>query len=452
MKKKALWGAWILMTMVLGAYFGKQLFSSDNKEVFLIGEATYGHYQIEMACETCHSSAFGGIEVIQDACTQCHADELEVAHDSHPKSKFTGPRNADRVEILDARYCVTCHTEHQKEQTHAMGVTLPDDYCYHCHQDIETDRPSHQNLAFDSCASAGCHNYHDNRALYEDFLIEHAKTPWLNSTAKAVEKSTQRAVKSLPRSTPLNASSSRYAQEIEANPDITHQWQASSHAAAGIDCDGCHQPQKNTPWVDKPTHQQCKECHGFEVEGFLSGKHGMRLSGALSASLSPLTPAQSHLQIEADAQSLTHGCNTCHGAHEFNPEQAAVEGCLTCHADNHSQAFKGSLHGQLWQKTLTHSELNPLPTQTAVTCATCHLPRIKKTVAGQTRYAVSHNQNDNFKPNEKMIRSVCMDCHGLQFSLNALADPELINNNFSSKPKTHVESIDWAIKRLESKH
>jgi len=68
----------------------------------------------------------------------------------------------------------------------------------------------------------------------------------------------------------------------------------------------------------------------------------MRLSGALSASLSPLTPAQSHLQIEADAQSLTHGCNTCHGAHEFNPEQAAVEGCLTCHADNHSQAFKGS--------------------------------------------------------------------------------------------------------------
>jgi len=175
MKKKALWGAWILMTMVLGAYFGKQLFSSDNKEVFLIGEATYGHYQIEMACETCHSSAFGGIEVIQDACTQCHADELEVAHDSHPKSKFTDPRNADRVEILDARYCVTCHTEHQKEQTHAMGVTLPDDYCYHCHQDIETDRPSHQNLAFDSCASAGCHNYHDNRALYEDFLIEHAK-------------------------------------------------------------------------------------------------------------------------------------------------------------------------------------------------------------------------------------------------------------------------------------
>ena len=57
------------------------------------------------------------------------------------------------------------------------------DFCVACHsegdQDVRWDRPSHADLAFDTCASAGCHNYHDNRALYEDFLVEHAGGPAL---------------------------------------------------------------------------------------------------------------------------------------------------------------------------------------------------------------------------------------------------------------------------------
>ena len=52
----------------------------------------------------------------------------------------------------------------------------------------------------------------------------------------------------------------------------------------------------------------------------------------------------------------------------------------------------------------------------------------------------SHNQNDNLRPNEKMIRSVCLDCHGLQFSLDALTDTRLIEANFTGKPKIRVES------------
>ena len=38
------------------------------------------------------------------------------------------------------RYCVTCHREHRPGITRAMGVTMPDDYCFHCHQDIAKDR------------------------------------------------------------------------------------------------------------------------------------------------------------------------------------------------------------------------------------------------------------------------------------------------------------------------
>ena len=62
-----------------------------------------------------------------------------------------------------------------------------------------------------------------------------------------------------------------------------------------------------------------------------------------------------------------------------------------------------------------------------------------------------HNQNDNLRPNEKMLRSVCMLCHGLGFSIDALADSKLIENNFSGKPGIHIESLDLVKKRLDLK-
>ena len=37
----------------------------------------------------------------------------------------------------------------------------------------------------------------------------------------------------------------------------------------------------------------------------------------------------------------------------------------------------------------------------------------------------SHNQNDGLRSNEKMIRPVCLDCHGLGFAIDALADDDL---------------------------
>jgi len=91
-----------------------------------------------------------------------------------PYRPFTNPRNAPLAEVLDARKCVTCHTEHQLEQTGPMGVSIAQDYCFHCHEDVGKNRPSHKDLGFETCATAGCHNYHDNRALYEDFLVQNA--------------------------------------------------------------------------------------------------------------------------------------------------------------------------------------------------------------------------------------------------------------------------------------
>ena len=43
-----------------------------------------------------------------------------------------------------------------------------------------------------------------------------------------------------------------------------------------------------------------------------------------------------------------------------------------------------------------------------------------------------------------MIRSSCMECHGLSFTLDALADPELVGTNYDAPPSAHVDSIHYA--------
>ena len=62
---------------------------------------------------------------------------------------------------------------------------------------------------------------------------------------------------------------------------------------------------------------------------------------------------------------------------------------------------------------------------------------------------IQHNQNANLRPNEKMIRGVCQNCHGLGFTLDALADTKLVQANFAGRPSVHVESLDW-VKRREA--
>jgi hypothetical protein len=68
-------------------------------------------------------------------------------------------------------------------------------------------------------------------------------------------------------------------------------------------------------------------------------------------------------------------------------------------------------------------------------------------VAGARVVRVQHNQNANLRPNEKMIREVCMHCHGLGFSIDALADPKLVEANFRGSPARHIQSIEMAVRK-----
>ena len=158
----------------------------------------------------------------------------------------------------------------------------------------------------------------------------------------------------------------------------------------------------------------------------------------IAAGLSPMRPELSRLPMHAEADGRSLDCNACHGAHDYDTRQAAVEACLGCHADEHSLAYEGSIHHGLWQAELSGAG----EPGSGVSCATCHLPRVED--EGLGRVAVAHNQNDFLRPSDKMIRAVCMDCHGLGFALDALADPALMRSNYRGRPARKVESIHYA--------
>jgi hypothetical protein len=394
---------------------------------------THGHHQIEMQCSVCHGPGFDSETVLQNACIDCHGKQLEDAQDSHPKSKFTDPRNADRLANVDARLCVSCHVEHRPELDVGLGVTLPMDMCGHCHEGIAEDRPSHEGMGFDTCANAGCHNFHDNRALYEDFLLAHSDEPWLKPPARQPPRN---LLARQMKDDALLALMRGRGKAPEGTPTPEH-WEGTAHAQAGVTCTACHGAAGE--WVDSPQVLQCATCHKPESEGFLQGRHGMRLAQGLA----PMTPSQSVLNMHVEASHRELTCISCHGAHDFDTQSAAVDSCIGCHNDEHSNEYLRSPHHDLWKK----EKRGELPPGSGVTCASCHMPREEH----RDDIFVQHNQSLTMRPVEKMVRPVCLQCHSLAFSLDALADPHLLENNFNGKPEHHVPSIDMAVDRDEAR-
>jgi len=439
---------WLALSVGLLGWMGYSMFEAEDKTVFMPGPLTDGHYQIGVACTACHSDPLAGDEMFQEACVTCHGDDRKKPFDSHPRSKFTDPRNADTLENIDARQCVTCHTEHQPDMTGNNGLTQPVDFCSNCHRDIGKDRPSHQGMAFDTCNDAGCHNFHNNRALYTDFLVKHLGEPDVLERPVLPEREFASVLAELadyPADRyPIEALTMDDADSPQDNrlPGPEHDdWLDTAHAKSGVNCSACHNVALNDGeeprWTDRPDHRACAQCHSLELERFKRGKHGMRIAADLPA----MTPADARLPMQEDAAHVSLECTSCHGAHRFDVTRAAVTACLGCHKDDHSLAYRKSPHFKLWEKEIS-GEGKP---GSGVSCASCHMPRINFDVNDWvSRIMVDHNQNATLSPNEKMIRPACVQCHGLGFTLDALADPALIANNFDGQPAVHVRSMELA--------
>ncbi|WP_372796358.1 cytochrome c3 family protein [Pontiella sp.] len=419
-----LWGT---VSLAGAGYLGITMFASDDKTLFLPGETTHGHYQIELSCNECHTPGMG---VLDDACVRCHGEEMETMQDSHPKSKFDDPTKADMLRKVQADQCIACHTEHNPDATGTMGVTLPINYCGFCHQEVGENRATHKGLEFDSCATAGCHNFHDNRALYERFLRKHVDEPDLKTNRTVLAFSEPRTL-----GEPLTVDRHDAPNDREWEPDVLADWAADIHAQQGVNCTDCHTAEDG--WVDRPAPNACAACHEEPVKGWMQGRHGMRIA----AGLSPMTPAMARQPMQPHALHRELDCSSCHAGHEMNLQFAAVDACLQCHADDHSLNYKNTAHFQLLEEGSADG----------VSCATCHMPRME---LGNGRVGVQHNQNDNLRPNEKMVRSVCMNCHGVEFSLKALADPVQLEQCYAGTPAQDLETMNWIrtrIKEIEEK-
>lgn len=510
-KTALLWILWIALTLIAGTALAGILFVGGQRDLMLIGKTTSAHRQFELACESCHTTGLSDnltrspkklAKAMTQACLGCHEAEKKVSNDSHPPKKFRGAKGARLRAALNAQQCTTCHTEHLPELTRANAVTLPMDLCSACHQKIGEDRKSHEGLAFTTCASAGCHNFHDNTALYEKFLVKHAGGSWLKDhpvlahdglkpatpflievskapdpTAalkafldnKAGQDTGEKAQEIFAK---LLSSEDAIAPETYRTEAAISQWAGSAHAISGVNCAGCHAPdaaettdlaELKENWLEAPGAEICGTCHTPQRKSFSEGKHGMQLHAKIAPPrpvaedglarvahtlfqdrpLPPFTVGDSYLadKMKPEAHDVALGnCGNCHKPHDVDLRVAAVESCGTCHDDDHSRNYFTSPHFALWQAEVS----GEAPAGSGVSCADCHMPRIE---GRSGEIFTTHNQNAYFRPNEKMIRPVCLSCHSLEFSIDALADPNLVESNFNGRPAVHIESIDWALNR-----
>ncbi|MEA5471148.1 hypothetical protein [Spirulina sp. 06S082] len=222
--------------------------------------------------------------------------------------------------------------------------------------------------------------------------------------------------------------------------EINLAWQNSAHAFADVNCSSCHLQPETKQLIVSPNHESCQSCHEQQVETFLLGKHGIRLQEGLS----PLTPAMAYLPMKEAAGDRQMNCNTCHDVHSANTFTASVDSCLTCHNDSHSLNYVKSKHGLLFDQ----GRSLPKPTADLVTCATCHLPRQK--IEGTKNVFVNHNNTYNLLPRDRMVKDVCMNCHGMEYSYNSIFDDELVEANFAAPPTQYLQTLEM-VKNLEEK-
>jgi hypothetical protein len=224
--------------------------------------------------------------------------------------------------------------------------------------------------------------------------------------------------------------------------ESTQLWQESVHALNDVNCSSCHQDETAQAFVAHPDQESCRSCHEQAVDTFLLGKHGIRLREGQT----PLTPAMARLPMKAEAHDMQMTCATCHDAHAVNTVQAAVDSCLTCHNDTHSLNYENSRHAELFAADRTL----PRPSGGSVSCATCHLPRHELQKGGSSITLVNHNNTYTLLPRDRMVKEVCMNCHGVEYSYNSIFDDDLVEANFDQPPSLSLETFDL-VRSLEEK-
>lgn len=436
LKKVSLWALWIALTVIIGAYTLMPLVGESAVESLYAPQAVGdSHHQLAQDCEICHQP-FQGIKT--QTCTNCHEDMINNPQYSHTEEKMADKPHA---ELGDS--CSNCHIMHSENDVDNMMLVVKQPFCQECHQDlVKQEEHHHHQLTFDSCQN--CHVYHDNRAFNAKFVNQHRRVGNLRDEPVVAAKDQLKRYQEQSRYAvrTLTAADQDAPQQITVEEGIVAEWAASPHAKAGVNCSFCHDKAQSGDWNETPTYQTCQECHGPETEGYLASRHGTRDKHGLD----PLPTGEAKLSMLEHASARDSDCFACHNDHSFDSKDAQVDGCLECHNDQHSLAYKNSLHYTAWKD----EHANPGSEEYAnkgVSCATCHFPREQLSIKEQNYTLVQHNVSRDLRPNHKMIQPVCNQCHGLKFTMRALNDDALIENNFSESPPSSQVPLLKFVKR-----
>lgn len=253
---------------------------------------------------------------------------------------------------------------------------------------------------------------------------------------------------------------------------IVHEYEMSRHAAKGVSCLDCHEPQKGQE-KDKLDHKgfvitahitpaNCRQCHEQIYQEFLRSRHAAASWSAVYgeegltpeevAFSEPLHPgyvkrppnalaklegggaiaggcAQCHSIGRPQDDGTIGNCTACHTRHTSSVEIARLpRTCGQCHmGPDHSQIeiYEESRHGVLFNAQRSFLNLSAPPKTLTTrdmfvpTCATCHL-------SGINGMKVTHNPGErlsyyladaitkprpNFADAQANMKQVCNQCH-----------------------------------------
>lgn len=409
------------VVIILFLFISLSIFFFSAKRVFFLpGQTSNSHHLIESSCNSCHQPFKS---VPDNNCNNCH--EKDLAQDSHSEAKLLASKENKQLEFR--KNCRDCHQEHTGK---LRPITSKKEFCYSCHKTTIVEKENHRNFTVSSCWSSGCHNYHNNSELTLEVIKKQLSVDPSDLAFQVLPLVREETSTELNPNFPLN---------LSVNQEIISQWKLSYHSQISVNCMNCHQ-EVNNSFVKNPSQDICAKCHSFEFEAFRRSTHGIREK----LKLTPLVQKQSKLAMKLkDDEHRKLSCFICHDVHTVNTRQASVESCLKCHNDEHSQKYLQSKHA-----TLFAPEDKQRPGSQAVSCATCHMPRIEIMVENKNKVVVDHNNSFNLRPRDRMLK-VCLACHDFEFSFNSIFDDEMVKNNFIGVPTKKHQTMKMLIPQTE---
>jgi hydroxylamine dehydrogenase len=263
----------------------------------------------------------------------------------------------------------------------------------------------------------------------------------------------------------------------EETPGIIKQYSQSTMAAAGVDCQNCHEVQQGYPGsvehagtyvLNSPTTTKCGTCHEKQVAEFNQSRHGLPayvavegtqgLSQDLMAMYEQIpeggySPDKSRNAIAAlEGEDLTgFTCNACHDIgkpaedgsvgqcqmchlrHEFSLEQVRKpDTCNYCHIgpdhpqyeiyteSPHGIAYHTMGHEWNWEAVPGTLTVEDFP---AATCAICHISGFGATESSHDvgerltwyLFAPISTRRPAWDENIGRMQGVCIECHNQNF-------------------------------------